>query len=72
MAAWCFFDKGDSAVEEWVAARAVKILEGKCNQVAKGIRISAPCVRIVVITKFQIKLELGAVQSQYESSIQRT
>jgi hypothetical protein len=41
MAAWCFFDKGDSAVEDWVAARAVKILEGKCNQVAKGIRISA-------------------------------
>jgi hypothetical protein len=41
MAAWCFFDKGDSAVEEWVAERAVKILEGKCNQVAKGIRISA-------------------------------
>jgi hypothetical protein len=41
MAAWCFFKKGDSAVEEWVAARAVKILEGKCNQVAKGIRISA-------------------------------
>lgn len=40
-AAWCFFEKGDNAVEEWVADRAVKILHGKCNQVAKGIRISA-------------------------------
>ncbi len=47
MAAWCFFDKGDSAVEEWVAARAVKILEGKCNQVAKGIRISATRRKLV-------------------------
>jgi uncharacterized protein YaiI (UPF0178 family) len=35
-AAWCFYDKGDSAVEEWVAERAVKILRGKCNQVASG------------------------------------
>jgi hypothetical protein len=40
-AAWCFYEKGDSAVEECVAERAVKILHGKCNQVAKGIRISA-------------------------------
>jgi hypothetical protein len=40
-AAWCFFEKGDSAVEEWVADRSIKILHGKCNQVAKGIRISA-------------------------------
>jgi len=40
-AAWCFFDKGDDAVEEWIAERAVKILNGQCSQVAKGIRISA-------------------------------
>jgi hypothetical protein len=40
-AAWCFFEKGDNAVEEWVAYRAIKILHGKCNQVAKVIRISA-------------------------------
>jgi hypothetical protein len=40
-AAWCFYDKGDSAVEKWVAERAVKILHGEGNQVAKGIRISA-------------------------------
>jgi len=40
-AAWCFFDAGDDQVESWVADRALKILEGKSNQVAKGIRISA-------------------------------
>ncbi len=40
-AAWCFFDKGDEAVEEWIAERAVKILNGHCSQVAKGIRLSA-------------------------------
>ena len=40
-AAWCFFKKGDPKVEEWVAANALKILNGKCNQVAKGIRIKA-------------------------------
>lgn len=46
-AAWCFFEKGDSAVEEWVADRAIKILHGKCNQVAKGIRISATRRKLV-------------------------
>ena len=40
-AAWCFFDKGDNAVEAWIAERAIKILNGKCSQVAKGIRLSA-------------------------------
>lgn len=40
-AAWCFFDKGDDAVEEWIAERAINILNGKCSQVAKGLRISA-------------------------------
>ncbi len=40
-AAWCLFDKGDNAVEEWIAERAVNILNGKCSQVAKGIRLSA-------------------------------
>ena len=29
-AAWCFFDKGDDAVENWIAERAVKILNGQC------------------------------------------
>ena len=40
-AAWCFFDKGDEAVEEWIAEKSVNILNGHCSQVAKGLRISA-------------------------------
>jgi len=40
-AAWCFFEKGDDAVEQWIAEKAVNILNGDCSQVAKGIRISA-------------------------------
>ncbi len=40
-AAWCFFDKGDEAVEEWIAEKAINILNGKCSQAAKGIRLSA-------------------------------
>jgi len=40
-AGWCFFDKGDEAIEKWIADRAIKILKGKCSQVAKGLRISA-------------------------------
>ena len=35
------FYKGDEAVEKWVSKYAVKILEGKCSQVAKGLRQSA-------------------------------
>jgi hypothetical protein len=46
-AAWCFFDKGDDAVESWVAKKAVKILNGYGNQVAKGIRISASKQKIL-------------------------
>ena len=37
-AAWSFFDKGDPDAETWVAAQAVKILQGKAAQVAGGIR----------------------------------
>ena len=37
-AAWSFFDKGERAAEEWVAAQARKILHGKARQVAAGIR----------------------------------
>lgn len=40
-AAWCLFEKGDPRVEKWIAERSVKILQGKCSQVAKGIRQSA-------------------------------
>ncbi len=46
-AAWCFFDKGDETVEEWIAERATKILNGKCAQVAKGLRISATKQEII-------------------------
>jgi hypothetical protein len=37
-AAWSFFDKGEPAAEEWVAAQARTILHGKARQVAAGIR----------------------------------
>jgi len=40
-AAWCFYEKGDANVEAWVESKALKILEGQGNQVAKGMRISA-------------------------------
>jgi len=40
-AAWCFFNKADEAVENWIAQRAVNILKGRGSQVAKGLRISA-------------------------------
>ncbi len=47
-AAWCFFDKGAPAVEDWIAERAIKILNGDCHQVAKGIRLSATRQQLVV------------------------
>jgi len=40
-AAWCFFEKGDPKVEEWVRERARLILEGKASTVAAGISRSA-------------------------------
>lgn len=40
-AAWSFFDKGDEAVEDWVAKYAMKILKGQSSQVAKGLKQSA-------------------------------
>lgn len=40
-AARCFFEVGDTDVEQWVSCRAVRILKGGCSQVAKGIRQSA-------------------------------
>jgi hypothetical protein len=45
-AAWCFFEKGDKSVEEWIEIRAIKILNGECNQVAKGIQISATRLKL--------------------------
>lgn len=40
-AAWCIYDKEDKSVEDWIAKQAVKILNGECSQVAKGIRQTA-------------------------------
>lgn len=40
-AAWCIYDKGDKSVEDWVAKQSLKILNGECSQVAKGIRQTA-------------------------------
>jgi hypothetical protein len=40
-AAWVFFDKGDPAVERWVAERAIRVLRGESSGVAAGIRRSA-------------------------------
>jgi hypothetical protein len=40
-AAWCFFDEGDPAAEEWVYERGLRILDGHAAQVAGGIRARA-------------------------------
>jgi hypothetical protein len=40
-AAWCFFEEGDRATEDWVAERAYAILQGRSSDVAAGIRRSA-------------------------------
>jgi len=40
-AAWCFFEKGNPKVEEWVQQRARLILERKAPNVAAGINRSA-------------------------------
>jgi hypothetical protein len=40
-AAWCFFSEGDSAAEEWIAAKGTAILEGKAGIVAGAIRRKA-------------------------------
>ena len=37
-AAWSFFEPGDPDAQEWVAAQATTILEGKSAQAAAGIR----------------------------------
>jgi hypothetical protein len=40
-AAWCWFEKGDGAAEEWVGERLLEILRGRASHVAAGIRRSA-------------------------------
>ncbi|MET4696760.1 hypothetical protein [Endozoicomonas lisbonensis] len=37
----CRHEKGDDAVENWVAERALKVLCGQSDRVARGIRQSA-------------------------------
>ncbi len=40
-AAWCFFDEGDPAAEQWVHDKASGVLEGKAGIVAAAIRRKA-------------------------------
>jgi ribosomal protein S9 len=40
-AAWCFFDEGEPAAEQWVHEKALAILEGKAGIVAAAIRRKA-------------------------------
>ena len=40
-AAWCFFNEGDPAAEQWVHEKALAILEGKAGIVAAAIRRKA-------------------------------
>jgi hypothetical protein len=40
-AAWCFFEEGDSAAEQWVHEKALAVLEGKAGIVAAAIRRKA-------------------------------
>lgn len=40
-AAWCFFEKGAAAAEQWVGERLLEILRGRASHVAAGIRRSA-------------------------------
>jgi hypothetical protein len=45
-AAWCFFDEGDQAAEQWVHDKALAILEGKAGIVAASIRRKATLLRL--------------------------
>jgi hypothetical protein len=40
-AAWCLYQEGDPAAEQWVRDHAVGILEGKSREMAAGMRRSA-------------------------------
>ena len=40
-AAWCFFAQGDRAAEEWVAEKALAVLQGKAGLVAGAIKRKA-------------------------------
>jgi hypothetical protein len=40
-AAWCFFAQGDRAAEEWVAEKALAVLQGKAGLVAGAVKRKA-------------------------------
>ncbi len=37
-AAWCFFEEGDAAAQDWVRDKTLAVLSGNARQVAAGIR----------------------------------
>lgn len=43
-AAWCFFDEGDAAAEDWVVEKARAVLCGDSSLVAASIRRKATCL----------------------------
>jgi len=45
-AAWCFFDEGDRAAEDWVCDKTLAMLEGHTADVAAGIRRRASTARL--------------------------
>lgn len=45
-AAWCFFEEGDTAAEEWVTEKALAILDGKAGLVAAAIRRKATMLEL--------------------------
>nr|WP_194894417.1 ISKra4 family transposase [Catenulispora pinisilvae] len=40
-AGWCFFTEGDTAIEDWIATQARRVLEGKAGIAAAAIRRKA-------------------------------
>jgi hypothetical protein len=45
-AAWCFFNEGDRAAEDWVHDKTLAVLEGRAGDVAAGIRRRASNTRL--------------------------
>lgn len=45
-AGWCFFSEGDPAAEEWVAEKALGVLDGHASTVAASIRRKATCLAL--------------------------
>ena len=49
--AWSFFAEGDPAAEEWLAEKAIAVLEGKASTVAASIRRKATCLGLDTRTR---------------------